>query len=200
MLNIDINMFPATCCRLQSAASLHLCWARNVKELMRPAATSWQANEFTLLTLPLWLPSNRSISSFVIFPCPCAYVCVSFLWVFTNVGVPVNVTATGKGWVGPKERYWRHGSAWDQVRGFCLLRHACGNRTVAVLSVTWCQIVSPWTPEKKGKLEKRIIIIIRNFLELTFFSSSSHSGISNEIQLIKWCISLFSWKTKCRWK
>lgn len=75
MFDIANNMFPATCCRLQSAASLHLCWARNVKELMRPAATSWQANEFTLLGLPLWLSSNCSTSSFVIFP----FLCASFL-------------------------------------------------------------------------------------------------------------------------
>lgn len=74
MLNIGINTFPATCCRPQSAASLHLCWARNVAELMRPAGASWLANECTLLNLPLWLPSNHNVSSFVIFPRLCVFV------------------------------------------------------------------------------------------------------------------------------
>lgn len=78
MLNIGINVFPATCCRRQSAAALHLCWARNVAELMRPATTSWQAIECTLLNLPLWLPSNHNISSFVIFQCLCMCVCAAF--------------------------------------------------------------------------------------------------------------------------
>lgn len=78
MLNTGINMFPTTCCQLQSAAWLHLCWARNVAELMRPAATSWQTNECTLLNPPLWLPSNHNISSFVIFQCLCV-VCACFL-------------------------------------------------------------------------------------------------------------------------
>lgn len=49
----DTDVLPATCCRLQSAPSLRLRRARNVAELMRPAATSWQANECTFLNPPL---------------------------------------------------------------------------------------------------------------------------------------------------
>lgn len=153
MLNNGVNMLPATCCRLQSAASLHLCWARNVAELMRPAATSRQANEYTLLNLPFWLPSYYNISSFVIFPCRCVVsVCVLLfsVCIFGNVGMCL-LMWTGKGWHRPKEGHRRHGSTRDQVRRLRLLRHACGDGTVAFLPGAWCQIISPRTPEKKGK-------------------------------------------------
>lgn len=152
MLNIGINMFPPTFCRLQSAASLHLCWARNVAELMRPAATSWQANECALLNLPLWLPSNHNMSSFVIFQCLC--VCCFSLCVYLIMCVCASQYQHNR-----KRATWAQrgtSTAWECQRSStetpsassCMWRQDCGSPTWRLMPnrLAW----DPWREGYKG--------------------------------------------------
>lgn len=105
--------------------------------------------------LPLWRASNLNISQFVTCTCPCV-TCVCL------------VMCTGKRRGGPKERHRWHGGGGDQVRRLYVLRHARSDGTVAVLPGAWCQIMSPGTPEEKGKQEN-ITLHIADNLDLIFY-------------------------------
>lgn len=72
-------------------------------------------------------------------------VCAAFLCVSSEIW------ATGKGWLRSKKGRRRYGSAGDQIWRLGVLHHACGNRTLAVLPDTRCQIIPPGTPKEKSK-------------------------------------------------
>lgn len=103
----------------------------------------------------------------------------------------LNVDATGKGRPGPEAGHWRHGGSGSQVRGLCLLHHARGDGTLAVLHGAWCQVFPPRTPEKKGRWESSALSTL-NIWCVLLLHCLKDLYCFNKGQLISWQVP-FSW-------
>lgn len=116
----------------------------------------------------------------------CVCVCV-FCWV-TWGSFTSHSNSAGKGRHGSEEGHRWDGRPWDQIWRLCLLRHACGHRTVAVLPGAWCQIISTRTSEETGeysptysstnKLKFKLKVYLSEFTYVKIYVQTKFSDLS----------------------
>lgn len=82
----------------------------------------------------------------------------------------------GESGLWPKEGHRWHGGGRDQVWGFSLLYHACGDRVVAVISGARCEILPPRAAQEKGE-EIKLLHVAKNKTPCTLPYKFMKSGM-----------------------